>query len=450
MSSNFGKKEFFVVSLMLFSMFFGAGNFIFPPEVGQKAGENFYVAILFFCVTAVALPVLGVAAVARAGTLKNLASRADVWFATFYVTAIYISIGPLLAIPRASNMPFAIAIAPYIPNSDTNSFMSLNDIYLLVYSVAYFALNYYICLNPSKMIDTLGKYLTPALLILIAVFFGATLLNNETFIANASMEYQNHAASTAFVAGYQTMDALAALVFGISVVGALKTYGLSKPKSLAINTIKSGILAGAILMIVYIMIGYLGYKFGGLFIESKNGAELLSSISKYLFGDFGRLVLGLAIFLACLTTTLGLIGSAAIYFSSITKISYKTWVLVWSVCSFIVASFGLENILKFSVPILVGLYPVAIVLIVLSLIDNVINSSRLVYRACIYTTTFIGLVNGLDVASISIPFVSSLVHKLPLYDYMLGWILPSFIAFIISYIIYILNSKKSDFDDENN
>lgn len=449
MSSNFGKKEFFVVSLMLFSMFFGAGNFIFPPEVGQKAGENFYIAISFFCLTAVALPVLGVAAIARAGTLKDLVSRADGWFATFYVTAIYVSIGPLLAIPRAANMPFAIAIEPYLQGSEEKFiFMGLGEMWLLAYSVVYFALNYYICLNPSKMIDTLGKYLTPALLILIIVFFGATLLSGETSIAQASIEYQNHAASTAFVAGYQTMDALAALVFGISVVGALKTYGVFKPKSLAINTIKTGVLAGSILMIVYIMIGYLGYRLGGFFVESKNGAELLSSISKYLFGDFGRIVLGLAIFLACLTTTLGLIGSAAIYFSSITKISYKIWVLIWSVCSFIVANFGLENILKFSVPILISLYPVAIVIILLSLINNIINSSRLVYRACIYTATFVGVINGLDEARITIPIISSLAHNLPLYDYSLGWILPSFIVFVVSYMIYILNSKKSDFDDE--
>ncbi|WP_336611938.1 branched-chain amino acid transport system II carrier protein [Campylobacter sp. Cr9] len=442
--TKIGKKEFYVVALMLFAMFFGAGNFILPPKLGVDSGSNFYLAILFFCVTGVALPVLGVAAVAKAGTLKELASRVNVSFAIIFVAAIYITIGPLVAIPRASTMPYEIMILPFIPSE--------NNIYFLAfYSFIYFALNYYICLNPSTILDTLGKYLTPALLILIAVFFISAFVLAEVNIAEPNANYINHPVASAFVEGYQTMDALAALVFGISVVGALKSLGVKNKHQLSLLTIKAGLFSGVILIIVYFALGYLGYVYGNTFKDASNGAVLLSLISNDLFGSFGRFILGITALLACLTTTIGLIGSSASYFSSVTKISYKTWVIVWVVASFLLSIQGLTQILKVSIPILIAIYPIAIVLIILSLINNLINESKIIYRFSVYTAAFIGILNAIDSSSLSINEVKILTYLgidkflniLPFYSSMLGWIVPVIIMFIISYIIEIFSKKDS-------
>lgn len=446
--SNFTRKEFFVVALMLFAMFFGAGNFILPPMLGKEAGENFYVAILFFCATGVVLPVLGVAAVARAGTLKDLSSRVSPIFALIFVAAIYISIGPALAIPRASNMPYEIMIAPYVEGIDLK--LGVIDLKLFIYSCIYFALNYYVCINPSKVLNTLGRYLTPILLTLIAVFFITALCVTDVNIASASERYTKHAVATAFVEGYQTMDALAALVFGISVVAALKTYGINDEKKLSVITVKTGLFAGIILMIVYILLGYLGYIYGNTF-SADNGAVLLSSISNDLFGHFGRIILGFTAFLACITTTIGLINSTSTYFSSVTKVPYKTWVVLWVVISLIIANYGLTQILKFSVPVLIAIYPIAIVLIILSLINSLIDSSKIVYCATVYTAALIGILNALDLSGFSINGtkildllgISPILLKLPFYDAMLGWVVPVIVMFAVSYIIYSVKKKDN-------
>lgn len=433
---QFSKKEFFIISLMLFSMFFGAGNFIFPPMVAKDSGEFFYFTILYFCLTAVALPVLGVAAVAKAGTLKELASRVHPIFASIFVIIIYVSIGPLLAIPRASIMPYEIAIIPFV-DEKYNSYVTL------IYSAIYYALNYYICLNPSKMVETLGKYLTPILLLLILTMFITAYFSADLQIAKAQGKYLNHPISSAFIDGYQTMDALAALVFGISVVAALKGYGVKNKSALSILTVKTGLCAGVILMIVYVFLGYLGYKFGFMFNDATNGARLLSSISNYLFGKAGIVILGLACFLACFTTTIGLIGSTGVYFESISKIKYKYWILLWCLAGFLVANLGLTQILKFSVPILVAIYPVAIILTILSFLNTIIDESKIVYCFCIYTAAFIGIVNALEMNQIIIPFVTEYIIKLPFYDDMLGWITPSATAFIISYLIHFIYRDKA-------
>lgn len=442
---NFGKKEFFIVALMLFAMFFGAGNFIIPPMVGKNSGENFYQAILFFCVSGVVLPVLGVAAVARAGTLKDLANRVSPLFSTIFVAVIYISIGPLLAIPRASTMPYEIMILPYVGN-DT-------FLYLLVYSFIYFVINYYICLKPSTILDALGKYLTPVMLVLIAVFFISACIFANVNIAQANDAYKTNPISSAFVEGYQTMDALAALVFGISVVGALKAFGIKSKEKLATITIKAGFFSGAMLMVVYVLLAYLGNIYSGVFSNASNGAEMLSNISNDLFGDFGRIVLGIISLLACLTTTVGLVGSSASYFSSVTKIKYKTWVILWVVISFALSNQGLTQIIKFSIPVLVAIYPIAIVLILLSLMNKILESSKIIYSSTVYTAGLIGVMNALDNSGLIINGKNIIDYlglrfifdNLPFYNAMLGWVVPTIAVFLISYLIYFINKKDSNY-----
>ncbi|QKF92344.1 branched-chain amino acid transport system II carrier protein [Campylobacter sp. CCUG 57310] len=439
MKPGLSKNQFLVISLTLFAMFFGAGNFIFPPTLGKDAGENFYIAIMFFCATAVLLPVLGVAGIARAKGLQNLVRRIDPVFAIVFTVLLYLTIGPLFAIPRAANMPFDIAIKPFIEASNL-------QIWLFVYSAAYFALNYYVCLNPSRLVKLLGRYLTPLLLILILLLFGAGFLYPIGEFGTAVGEYANHAASKGFVEGYQTMDALASLAFGIIVINAIKDNGVHDERHMVVSTIKAGMMAGIILMVIYLMLGYLGATSAELFKDTTeiNGAALLSKVSDYYFGKIGVVILGSAFFLACLTTTLGLITSASEYFEELTngKVKYKIWVVLWCLIGFGVANFGLTTIIKGSIPVLVAIYPIAIILIILSLINPIIDSSKLVYRSCVYTCVVVGLVNGLDIIGVSIPLLTPFVKTMPFYDAMLGWIVPSLMMFAISYIAYLMFEKR--------
>lgn len=437
MKKHLQRNKFLIISLMLFSMFFGAGNFIFPTQLGKEAGENVYSAILAFGLTAVALPILGIAAVAKSGSMKALVNRVDPFFGAIFTILIYIVIGPAFAIPRAANMPFEVSVVPFL--SESSKFL-----WLCIYSFIYFAINYAICINKSTMIDTLGKYLTPVMLILLVVLYLAGIFAPIGEFAPATKAYITHPITEGFLQGYQTMDALASIVFAIVVINAIKNLGISDERILVNSTIKSGILAGVILMLIYIMLAYLGASSSAVFAEASNGAILLSNITFELFGNFGRFILGAIFILACLTTTVGLIGSASEFFSSFTpKISYKMWCVIWSFLSFCVATIGLEAIINKSIPVLYALYPVTIILIILGLLNSFIDSSKLIYRSCVYLAAIIGVVNSLDITcQISIPFLTDLLKSLPFYDQSLGWIVPEISCFLITYVIFIL-SKKS-------
>ena len=443
MKQGLSRNQFLVISLTLFAMFFGAGNFIFPPNLGREAGQNFYIAIMFFCATAVLLPVLGVAAIARAKGLQSLVRRIDPVFAVVFTALLYLTIGPLFAIPRAANMPFDIAVKPFIAAENL-------QIWLFFYSAAYFVLNYYICMNPSKLVDLLGKYLTPLLLALILLLFGAGLFFPIGEFAAPSGEYAQHAAAKGFVEGYQTMDALASLAFGIIVINAIKGVGVKDERRLVSSTIKAGMMSGIILMSIYLMLGYLGATATDLFkdmdVKDINGAVMLSRISHHYFGGAGIAILGSAFFLACLTTTLGLISSASEYFEELTKgrIKYKIWAVAWCVVGFGVANFGLTTIIKGSIPVLVAIYPIAIMLIILSLINPLIDSSKLVYRACVYVCVVVGVVNGLDIIGVSVPLVTPFVKMMPFYDSMLGWIVPSTVTFALTYVLHLILEKREN------
>lgn len=362
-------------------------------------------------------------------------------FAIVFTALLYLTIGPLFAIPRAANMPFDIAIKPFIAEDRL-------QIWLFIYSAAYFALNYYICMNPSKLVDLLGKYLTPILLALILLLFGAGFLFPVGSFVAPSGEYVDHAAAKGFVEGYQTMDALASLAFGIIVINAIKATGVSDEKHLVTSTIKAGMMSGVILMTIYFMLGYLGATSAELFKDTPNinGAELLSRVSDHYFGRVGVVILGSAFFLACLTTTLGLISSASEYFEELTKgkIKYKTWAIAWCVIGFGVANFGLTTIIKGSIPVLVAIYPISIMLIILSLINPWIDSSKLIYRACVYVCVVEGVINGLDILGISVPLVTFIVKKMPFYDSMLGWIVPSTVTFAVTYVLHLIFEKRDD------
>lgn len=415
------RSQFAQVSIMLFGLFFGAGNLIFPPLLGNQAGKLTFIALLSFCVTAVVFPVLGAIAVGKSDGLSKLANRVGPLFSIVFTTAIYMSIGPGLGIPRAGSVPFEMAIAPYIPETFNLTFARL------VYTAVFFGIALWICLNPSKLVKRVGKYLTPALLVMILVMFVKILFLPKD-VASAVGNYKESAVSTGFLAGYDTMDAVAALNFGFVISTAVRNFGIKDKNEVTKYTIKAGLVAGSVLFLVYFMLSSIGMRTSAMFAGAENGAEILTNAMKMAFGDFGLVFLALIFTLACLTTCVGLITSGGEYFFELfgRKLSYRKWVVVWTGFSFLMANFGLNNLLKFSVPLLTVIYPVALVLIVMGVSDDYVNYSKTSYVLGAVVSVVLPFVSMLEsTLNLHLPLLTNLEQSLPMADKGLSWLLPT-------------------------
>ncbi|RGY96564.1 branched-chain amino acid transport system II carrier protein [Clostridium sp. AM58-1XD] len=370
-----------LIGFTLFSMFFGAGNLIFPPFLGMEAGSNMPAAMAGFLVSAVCFPILGVAAVAKSDGLPNLASRVHPRFAFFFTLLIYLCIGPCLAIPRTASTSFEMAVLPFIPSGGSNV------LFQAVYSLFFFMLASFLALKPDKLKDRLGKLMTPLLLLLIAVIFIGCILRLHTDFAIPSDKYAASPLMTGFIDGYQTMDTMAALNFGIVIAVNIQSLGITEKNEIARETIKAGLIAGLMLVLVYAGTAYIGALTGSMFSEAENGAQTLTLVVRYLFGNTGIIILGLIFFIACLNVCVGLLCCCSEYFSTVfPRLGYQSWLAVFAVVSLIISNAGLNTILAFSVPLLSMIYPVAIALIILSFLPGKLGRSALLYRVVITVT----------------------------------------------------------------
>ncbi|NLK66007.1 MAG: branched-chain amino acid transport system II carrier protein [Campylobacteraceae bacterium] len=430
-------KQLIVVSLTLFSMFFGAGNFIFPVFLGYLAGSSTPLAITAFCLTAVLFPILGIAAVAKSNGLHNLASRISPKFALIFTISLLLIIGPIFAIPRAANMPFELAIKPFLSEN-------LGSLALFIYSIIFFIINWALSQNPTKMVATLGQILTPILLVLILVLFGAAIfmpLHDAPFL-EASGVYETHLISTSILEGYQTMDALASLSFGLVIILTFKRLGIKNQDAIVKGTIKAGLFAGVLLFCIYAMLSYVGASSAVSLVQNpNNGAEILTLATHFWFGNYGIIIFGIAMFLACLTTTIGLTCAISEYFASITKIEYKQWIIIWSVISSLIANVGLTAIISYAVPFLGIIYPLALSLIVLALLDARLNEDKFTYSLVIYVVFAISLVSTLDKSfGLTIPVLAKLVSFLPLYSADLEWVIPALLC--LGFGIFSIDKRR--------
>ena len=429
-------KNLTLVSFMLFSMFFGAGNLIFPPFLGQSAGNQTWVALLGFFVTAVGFPILGVIAVAKSGGLKNLASKVNPKFAIIFTILIYLSIGPCLGIPRAGSLPFEMAVAPFLPKEYSITLSRL------IYTFTFFLVAYWVCLSPGKLVDRLGKFLTPTLLILISMVFIGSLFKPLGGYGVASGQYLSSPLAKGFLEGYMTMDTIAALNFGIVIAFAIKSKGIDEEKSIISTSIKAGLIAGGMLIIIYSMLAHLGATAGERFGTTETGAQTLTNVTTYLFGKSGVILLASIFTVACLTTCIGLITSCSEYFTTLnSKIKYKTWVRILTLSSMILANMGLGKILAISVPVLNAIYPIAIMLILLGILNNVFQGSSIVYTLTLLFTGIVSIVDALNQGGIKIDILVNLFSKLPLYSEGLGWVLPAMMGIVLGVIYKVLKSK---------
>ena len=417
------KQDVVALGFMTFALFLGAGNIIFPPMVGFGSGENLWWAALGFLLTGVGLPVLAIVTLARVGGgLDMLTSPIGRVAGTAFGVAVYLTIGPLFATPRTATVSFEMGIAPFIGTGSAQ---------LFGYTVVYFAVATLIALFPGRLIDSVGKVLTPVLLLALAVL-GVAAFFNPAGSAGAFQEaYQQAPLSQGFIQGYLTMDALAALVFGVVIVTAIRSRGVDSGRLVMRYTITAALIAGLCLSLVYLALMRLGATSGTVAPDAETGVALLTGYAHYAFGPTGGVLLGVVITLACLTTAVGLLTALGEYFSRLLPVSYRTVVIVMGLFSMVVANQGLAQLIAFSVPVLVGLYPIAITLMVLGLAWRLWRWPRRVFVPALAVATVFGVIDGLRAAGFD-AWIPSWLSALPGASMGLGWTVPVLVVVLVA------------------
>lgn len=440
MKDKLSFKSNLAIGFMLFALFFGAGNLIFPAQLGQYAGENLWPAIIGFLITGVGLPLLGILAMGFSGSknLQELASRVHPAYGIFFTALLFLTIGPFFAAPRTGTVAFEVGISPFF----SDDFQQGG---LLIFTTLFFAVTLVFSLYPAKIVDNIGKVLAPVLVGLLAVLLLAAIFSPMGNPAEPQGSFQTGPFITGFLEGYNTMDALASLVFGIIVINVIRAMGVTSKGQILASTAKTGLIAIGLLAAIYVGIAYLGATSTeslGLFSQ---GGPVLSGAASHYFGSLGSILLAMVIILACLTTAIGLVSANAEYFHTLfPKFGYKTLVVFFSVITYIFANFGLENIITYSIPVLMFLYPLAIVLMLLTFLSPLFGNARLVYAATTAVTFFISIFDGLVALCKSLdienfawmePFISFFESFLPLYEDGLGWLVPALAVIVITGLI---------------
>lgn len=455
MKKNLTVKEYIYVGLMLFGMFFGAGNLIFPVSMGQNAGHNVWAALAGFLVTGVGLPLLGVAAlgISKSNGLYELSSKAGKPFGMFFTVALYLSIGPFFAIPRCATTSFTVGLEQILPEGVSAGLI------LLIFSVVFFAAALAFSLKPGKILTWIGKILTPVFLVFLFALVIVALVNPSAHVSEVapSASYADKAFIAGFIDGYGTMDALAGLAFGIVVVNVIRSLGVEDPLSVAGATVKSGILGCFIMSVIYVAVTIMGAESRGAFAPAENGGVALTEIARYYLGDVGLYVLAATVTFACLKTSVGLITSCSETFVELFPKcgNYKIWAIVFSLVSLVLTNFGLSAIINYSLPALMFLYPLTIALVLLSLFGRFYENARVVYGFTL-GFTFIGAIYDLLLAlpvavknSLKLDgFLEAVGKYLPLSDVGMGWICPFALGLVIGLTIYLVRKVREKDADE--
>ncbi|MDO3411606.1 branched-chain amino acid transport system II carrier protein [Saccharibacillus sp. CPCC 101409] len=415
-----------ILGSMLFALFFGAGNLIFPPMLGQLAGENVWSANAGFLITGVGLPLVAVAAFVYSGKsdLQSLASRVHPLFGLVFTVVLYLAIGPFFAMPRTGSVSFEIGVKPLLPESGSH------HLALAIFTILFFGLACVLSLNPSRIIDVIGRVLTPIKLTFIGVLVVTALVYPIAKFQAPDASYASHAFFKGFQEGYLTLDALAATIFGIIIVNALKDRGVTARGELMSICARAIAVAAVLLAVIYSSLSYMGAASVGKLGVLGNGADVLAKVSAYYFGPYGSVLLGLMITVACMTTSVGLITSCAAYFHGLfPKLSYKKIAVILAAFSALVANVGLNGLIRFSAPVLMMLYPLAIALVILTFLHPLFKGNPGVYRGALLLTFIVSLFDGLKAGGIEIAAAENVFSSiLPLYGVGLGWLVPAVIG----------------------
>ena len=446
MNNKLSLSAYITIGSMLFGLFFGAGNLIFPVHMGQEAGGSTSLATLGFIITGVGLPFLGIVAIgfSKSNGLYDLASRISPKYGLLFTMMLYLTIGPFFALPRTATVSFEIGLTPFISNE-------YYTISLLVFTLAFFLLAWVLSLNPSNIMVWIGKVLNPLFLIFLAFLIVSAFIKPMGDIAALPIQesYQQNPIFKGFTEGYNTMDVLASLAFGIIVVNTIKNLGVTNTTDIAKDTFKAGFISLVLMSIIYGSLAYLGATSLNAFPLSENGGIALAQISTYYFGSLGSILLAIIVTLACLKTAIGLICACSEMFNELFPgISYRHFVHLFSLISMLIANVGLTSIIKISVPVLMFLYPLAITLVFLAFLSPLFKHKKIVYQCTTGFTLIIAIIEGLKASSDIIsknPVIYEITtlfdQFLPFSDVNMGWILPAVAGLIIGWGLSLRQSS---------
>ena len=431
-------KATLMVGATLFSMFFGAGNLILPPLLGVQAGTATLSATIGFFITGVGLPVLGIVAVALAGTVRELADRVHPVFSRVFVAAVYLAIGPCLAIPRTSSTAFEM-LAPLLPAG-----ISV-EVVRLVFSVAFFALSFALAMHPGRLTRLLGRVTGPALILLIVGVVVPSLVSLATGQVQAApapvAPYDTNAAVQGFLTGYQTMDLLASLTFGLVIATNIRNLGVTDTGGVMREVCRAGVIAGVLMMAIYGGLAVVGFDLSAALAGATNGAEVITASATMHYGTLGTAVVAAIFLLACLNVCTGLISCCGTYFAEeLPRVPYRVWAIGFAAFSCVISNFGLDAILAFSVPLLNALYPVAIVLVIGGMAHRVLDAYPLTWPVTVGLVGVSSVVVSLR--DVFAPGVWVIFDALPFADMGLGWVLLAVVGIVLGVCLSALGKMR--------
>jgi len=415
------------LGFMTFALFLGAGNVIFPPQLGQGSGENFFLAMSGFLITAVGLPALTLIAIAYMGGSNALTSRLPKWGHLLFWSVLFLSIGPLFSMPRTFTVAYEFTAKPFI-----------GDAGLLICTLVMAAFTLFFALNPGKLMDRIGKILTPVLLIMLGAIAVSAYLYPHGETTNIASQYQEFAFASGLSEGYMTMDVLGAVGFGWLVINAIKE---ASPKSAILPSMMRIVLTYSVAMsLVYIAIAFVGSNYGQI---ENNGGALLSNYMSWIYGVPGVVLLGFVIFMACLTTAIGLTCASAEFVSKNFKgCNYKVSAIIIVAVTTLVANLGLDMLIAITLPLVVVLHPVTITVIFLALFNIKHPVNGVTYSLTLITAITGGIIDALKILEKMPSDIHTLLTQyLPLYQYNAGWLVPTFATFILVTTFFCLNAQ---------
>lgn len=455
---------------MFFGMLFGAGNLIFPVSMGQRAGVEVFVATLGFCITGVGLPLLSVLALSssNSASVTDMAKLVGKKFSIFFTTALYLCIGPLFAIPRTATVPFQVGVVPFLPE-DTKQGM------LFLFSFLFFVFALILSLKPGKLLTYVGKVLNPLFLLFLGILLFVAVLFpiGGLHALNPVSGYEKGSFLKGIFEGYNTMDVMGALAFGNVLIQTIRSMqgneestgeestgeesaGEEAEKRFRFVTVLSGSLAALLMVLLYFALSYAGAESRLVFSVQENGGDTLHSLSTYYFHRFGGMLLAVIIYFSCLKTAVGLISSAAMAFQEMfpERFSYRIYVFLFTICSFVISNIGLSRIIQYAVPVLFFIYPICIVLILLCLFGKAFSYNRAVFQSAIYCTIPFAFLDALKVllerALSRLPgaaAVLSFFSPFPFFSMGLTWLLPSLLGFAFGMLLWY--TRKVQREKEN-
>ena len=442
-------KETIVVASTLFGMFFGAGNLIFPVHLGQMAGSNSWPAIIGFCITAVTVPILAVAAIGNthSDNLMELSNKVSGWYGRVFTAVLYLTIGPFFAIPRCASVSFTTGVAPIVGESHFK-------LWQLIFTFIFFAFVMYFSLRPGKITTWIGRVINPLFLIFLGILVFVAMIHPGAPMSEVAPvdSYKDGALFNGLIEGYGTMDAIAGLAFGIVIINVVRDLGVDKDGDVARETLKAGVFTGILMFVIYMLTIIMGAQSRGLFDVSDNGGIALTQIAHHYLGGIGSIVLALTITFACLKTAIGLVTSCGEMFVKLIpgKLNYRGWAMFFTLFSFIVSNVGLTAIINYAVPVLMLLYPLVTVLVIMALCEKLFGKSKYVY-GWVTLGAFIpavfdfcktlpeGIQNALNISA-----MTELGRKVfPLFDLGLGWVVPALIGLVIGIVMTVAMRGKN-------